>query len=146
MTIGDPWPPMVQQRERAIDLGIPEDAYQRSFAARELEQAHGRLRAPSRTTPAHFIHCGAVAPLSWTTANTEVVTAEPGRPRTVARVSAATVAELVKALGGAEEAADKVRCSAKTLRRYGSGERGADPDVLMRLRWWAGTWSRSSVP
>jgi hypothetical protein len=132
-TLGDPWPTVDQFTERAVELGIDENEFLRSFVARELAQAHGRLRAPSRTRPAIMMHFGTVAPLGWHEGNTEVVTVGAGRPRQPATVGHRELRRLVDALGGVPGAAQVAGCTERSLRRYLAG-RGVPDAVLAKLR------------
>ena len=68
ITFGDPRPNLGETRATAALLGLDDAEHARQYehaVAAELEQAHGRLRAPQRTTPATAVHVGTVPPLSW---------------------------------------------------------------------------------
>ena len=105
-TIGDPWGSKPVVEERAEELGEDPEVAQRTFAARELEQAHGRLRAPTRSAPAHLWHFGTVAPLGWTETSAEVVTTKAGRTATGRATEATEITALVGTLGGAKVAGE----------------------------------------
>ena len=132
-TIGDPWPPIREYIERAAELGVAPDLYLRHHAAAELAQAHGRLRNPSRKTPAHHFHIGTVAPLGWTSSTCTVVTVPLGRPETAKTVATGDLAKLVDTVGGVVKAAKIIGCTRQTLHRYLRGDRAAPTEVIEKL-------------
>jgi hypothetical protein len=135
VTIGDPWPDVESFGERAEELEVEHDEYLRRFAARELAQTHGRLRAPSRKAPAFLLHLGTVAPSDWHDGNAEVETQQAGRPpATPTEAQVTEVKAAVERLGGLEAAAGLAKCAARSLRRYVSGRRAAPVEILERLR------------
>lgn len=141
-TIGDPRPNLIDARAdlRAVralrgvatepTAGETWDAL-RDAAERELEQAHGRLRDPSRTTEAHHWHLGTMVPTGWSVANGATVEehAEPAGDATPEEI-----ADLVERLGTVREAALIAGVSIGALSNYANGRRVAPARVVTALR------------
>jgi hypothetical protein len=121
ITLGDPIPEIGEEHERASVLGLDGDSHIRAIARAELAQAHGRLRDPSRSTPATHVHVGMVAPLGWTSAMTSVVVRAPGGRRNERTVSTATLRAFVERSGGQRAAARKLGIHLRSLQRYLAG-------------------------
>ena len=143
ITLGDPWPNLgsVRQEVRHFlgaeapleQLARATDARMVALAAAELEQAHGRLRAPRRSSPARALHVGTVVPRGW--AQVDVRQIPAGRPEAVARPEAVTeLRELVARLGGQRAAARASGVAQQVIGRQVSGERAPTDEVLRQLR------------
>jgi hypothetical protein len=131
VTIGDHWPNKQDVFEVAELVGVEPNPYYRKLVAAELEQAHGRLRDVSRTTPAWHLHVGAVAPARWHAGNTTVL--QPRRGRPVGSGPRQEVVDQVNgavALHGAQWVQERLGVSARTLRRYLAGTAGPSPAQL----------------
>jgi hypothetical protein len=133
VTVGDPWCPVTSYEERAGILGIPALLHQRETAARELAQAHGRLRAPSRKEPAWAWHYGQVAPMDWDTFNAKVEQMPAHRPKAKAAMTPEDFTALVDSKGGANAIAKALGVHRRTVERYMSGHRTVTQDVIDKL-------------
>ena len=139
ITLGDPWPHLLAARHEHAYFSGEGDSRSRWIAERELEQAHGRLRAPGLTRPARALHVGSVLPRGpgWTDAEYREV--EGGRPRTDAAMPAEELRAWVQREHGGRlrQAARALEIGAETLRRYlldSKGSRGIPPAVAARVR------------
>ena len=132
VTLGDPWTNKGDAQHEADFLGLTawEERYQDVCRA-ELEQAHGRIRAPRRTRPGRALHVGVTLPGGWR----DVAIRRPpeGRPPNPAS-DVAELQALVRTLGGPTAAARLADCGLSAIKRYVAGERGVPPSLLGRLR------------
>lgn len=134
VTLGDPWPPLdVVERELGV-LGVPAGVDGRArraaaLAAAELEQAHGRLRAPHRRTPGLAVHVGSLLPAGWPADVERVV---EGGDRDA--VPLPTLRDAVEAAGGARAAARLLGVAERSVRRWCSGEARPPPTVCAWVR------------
>jgi hypothetical protein len=131
VTLGDPFlPPTLAERELLLlDLPAGEEAVRERtslLAAAELEQAHGRLRAPHRTAPARALHVGMVAPADWRGHTTIESVAGAITPH--------EVANHVERLGGARIIARLLGVHHSSVVRWASGERRCPADAADWLR------------
>lgn len=132
ITLGDPRPPVDQVERELLLLGqhAGEDAIRTrcdALAAAELEQAHGRLRAPHRTRPARALHVGQVTPAGWV-GHTTVQAPREGV------ITPDEVRRTVEDLGGPRAVGRLLGTSHVTVVRWSSGERRCPPDVAEWLR------------
>jgi hypothetical protein len=125
ITLGDANLNMAEVERVAAHLQISAEGRGAFEAARELEQAHGRARAPSRSKgPARLIHLGRVRPygVGWDACERRQFPV--GRP---AELDAATAAAAVEQFGSQREAARELGRPLATvqaaLERGGSGDR-----------------------
>lgn len=141
ITLGDPWPHLLATRhEHAYFAGTPSEGESRSRwqVERELEQAHGRLRAPGVDRAARALHVGRVLPRGpgWDAA--EYRELDGGRPANVGAVTADELRDWIKRVhkGSIRAAARALSLSDKTLRRYldPRESRAVPPDVADRVR------------
>lgn len=124
ITVGDPWPDIGRiQRENAMLALSADEGEMRieHFAAAELAQVHGRLRAPRRATPARSVHVGSVVPLGWTAANTTTAQLTEGRPPLPSSMTTAQLRTCVGLAGGNRALARLVGVGESTIRRYLEG-------------------------
>lgn len=136
VTLGDPWPNLVQARNDAAYLGLEEwETRFEAMARAELEQAHGRLRTVHRTRPARALHVGNVRPggSGWG-GKIELRFMEGGRPRNAAAMGPGDLAAVVHAVGGPGKASAALGCGRATLARYLSGERAIPAGVAAEVR------------
>lgn len=152
ITLGDPWPALLATRhEHAYFAGTESEGASRSRwqVERELEQAHGRLRAPGLTKPARALHVGAVLPRGpgWDQAEYRVI--DGGRPANEAAMSADDLREWIKRehKGSIRAAARTLKLSDGTLRRYldPRESRAIPPDVANRVRGAPETLNRDTL-
>lgn len=123
ITLGDPWPSLLATRhEHAYFAGTDRASSSRSRwqVERELEQAHGRLRAPGLTAPARALHVGAVLPRGPGWDATEYREMDGGRPTNVGAMSADELRAWIKRehKGSIRAAARALKVSDGTLRGY----------------------------
>ncbi|MBL8681050.1 MAG: bifunctional DNA primase/polymerase [Myxococcales bacterium] len=110
VTLGDATRNMDGVEREAAHLGISADGRMDFEVRRELEQAHGRARCPSRRSPARLVHVGRSVPfgVGWDACDRRYeLEARPGRseldPAQVAALCATmSRREAAKALGVAE--------------------------------------------
>ncbi len=132
VTLGDPWPDIGLAREQARVLGLDTERHLRHIARAELAQAHGRLRAPSRSTPATLVHVGVVAPLGWTAEQTAVELRASGRPRAHGPMSSVELLAWVRDQGSERAAARALGIHRRTLARY-LGGRALPAELAARI-------------
>lgn len=149
ITLGDPWPSLLATKhEHAYFAGTTSEGASRSRwqVERELEQAHGRLRAPGLSAPARALHVGTVLPRGpgWDAA--EYREMDGGRPANVSTVTADELREWIKRehRGSIRAAAKALSLSDKTLRRYldPRESRAVPPEVANHVRGAAETPNR----
>jgi hypothetical protein len=143
-TLGDPWSQLGDVREGSFYLGLGEDWERRyeALARGELEQAHGRIRAPHRTRPGRALHMGNVLPSGpgWD-GGVEFRRLEAGRPKNEADGGAEDLRAWMLASGlSIRAAAAELGVSHTAVRRYLAGERGLSATVVSRLD--ARKWNR----
>jgi hypothetical protein len=131
VTLGDPFgpPDHVERELLLLDLPSGEEAVRErsaALAAAELEQAHGRLRAPHRTAPARALHVGGVVPAGWSGHRTVEGLASAITPAEVAR--------LVAIHGGPRVVGRLLGKSHGAVSHWCSGLRRCPPDVAEWLR------------
>lgn len=136
VTFGDPWPNLGDMQHEADFLNLPEDGEERAraFCRAELEQAHGRLRVPHRTTPCIQIHVGLTRPGGWAGEIEVCDLADMGRPAGESAMSAEDFAALVGRLGGQRRAAEALGISARSVKRYLEGESPIPASVAEKIR------------
>ena len=127
VTMGDPRPNVTATENDLALLELDDDAANRrveQLAQAELEQAHGRLRAPRRTRPARALHVGTLRPggTGWS-GEVEFRQLEGGRPSAAARVHPEKIRALVDGIGGPDVAARLLRVHRKSINRYLNGDR-----------------------
>lgn len=89
ITIGDPWPHLLATRhEHEYFEAGPGESRSRWQVERELEQAHGRLRAPGLSAPARALHVGSVLPRGPGWDQAEYREVDGGRPENDAAMTA----------------------------------------------------------
>ncbi len=123
LTLGDPVPNLNNLDAEAKLLGLTgeeAEARLRHMAAAELAQAHGRLRATRRTTPATSVHVGRIVPLGWDR-NIAVVEATSGRPRTMAAMGTDELVEIIKRVGSVAKVSKATGIPRRTVHRYKAG-------------------------
>lgn len=140
ITLGDPWPNLGQVRSDIAYLGdAPDIADKRSewLARIELEQAHGRLRAPHRDRPGRALHIGRLRPEGpgWDS-GVEIRALAHGRPP---NESSGTVDELRawiarNANGSIRMAARMLGLTDTAVRRYLTGSRAIPASVATYVR------------
>jgi hypothetical protein len=134
LSIGDHHHPVHETQAIARELGIDDRALGRARARAESAQFHGRARDPGRATPAWHCHIGACVPEGWP-AETEIVRATMGRPKTEAAMTAEEFVAIGKALGWTERsAAAALGVSRSAVQWYRSGGRTIPADVAERAR------------
>lgn len=139
-TLADPWPHLGEVRNDVAYLGDGDDTADKRaewLARAELEQAHGRLRAPHRTRPGRALHAGRLRPLGpgWDD-GVETRRLAPGRPENEA---AASVEELRAwigrhARGSIRGAARMLGVDDKSIRRYLQGSRAIPTEVALLVQ------------
>jgi len=125
LTIGDPIPNIDNLNAEATLLGLTDeqaDDRLRSLAAAELAQAHGRLRATRRETPATSVHVGRIVPGGWDR-NNAVVEGTSGRPPTMAAMGTDELVAIIKRVGSVAKVSKATGISRRTLHRYKAGGR-----------------------
>lgn len=111
VTLADPWPHLGEVRNDVAYLGGEGSEARAEWLARaELEQAHGRLRAPHRERPARALHVGRLVPggPGWETALQRAFAT--GRPKNDAAASADELRTWI-----AREHRGSIRAAAKGL-------------------------------
>ena len=136
-TLGDPRPHPAVVEIAARMWGVSEEGRSAAMARAELEQAHGRLRAPQRLVAARACHVGAVWPggSGWV-ADGRVAVEEfyrRGRPRTDGAASAADVRREVELRGGCAAVATLLGVSMAALYRYMKGVRNTPVKTWEKL-------------
>lgn len=121
VTIADPWPHLGEVRNDVAYLGGEGGDGRAEWLARaELEQAHGRLRAPHRDRPARALHVGRLLPggPGWDTAAERAYAV--GRPRNDAAASADELRDWIASehRGSVRAAARALGLSHTAVRRY----------------------------
>jgi hypothetical protein len=151
VTIGDPWPNLGDVRNDVAYLGEDSEvADKRSewLARVELEQAHGRLRAPHRTRPGRAIHIGRLLPFGpgWD-GSIEVRRMPVGRPENESAASADDLRVWIdrNAKGSVRAAAAVLGCTHTTLGRYLKGSIAIPPSVATRIQSGTETPDRDSL-
>ena len=136
VTIGDPWPNVGDVRNDAAYLAL-RDTEQRAawLAAAELEQAHGRLRAPHRTRPGRALHVGRVAPGGPGWGQAERRRLADGRPKNDAAASVEQLRAWIarEHKGSIRAAARALGCADTAVRRYLQGDRSIPAVVAARI-------------
>jgi hypothetical protein len=137
VTIGDPWPNLGESQNDALYLGVSGGNNRAERQARaELEQAHGRLRAPQRTEPGRMLHVGRLLPLGpgWDLADSRRMT--EGRPQNDAALTAEELRVWIDREHGASirRAAKALDLSHTALRRYLQENRAIPLDVARLVR------------
>lgn len=139
ITVGDPWPHLLATRNEHAYFGSEGgESRSRWIAERELEQAHGRLRAPGLERPARALHVGAVLPRGpgWDAAEYREV--EAGRPTNDAAMTADELRAWVQSQhkGSIRAAARALGISHTAVRRYLSagGSRAIPGSVAVQVR------------
>ncbi len=138
ITLGDFWPSHGEQLDLARLTGHALDseahiASCRSYGQGELIQAHGRLRAPSRSKPLWLGHVGNHEP-GWAGRDVVNKTMGSGRKKTQDTPSALEVSAVVTALGGPTKAAELSGRSRSLISSCCSGARSMKRDVYERLQ------------
>ena len=138
VTMGDPRPNVTATENDLALLELDDDAANRrvdQLAQAELEQAHGRLRAPRRTRPARALHVGTIRPggTGWSgeVAFREI---EGGRPSTAVKVHPVKVRALVEGVGGPSAAAEILGVSRRSVHRFLTGKRSIDAGKIALLK------------
>jgi hypothetical protein len=137
VTLGDPWSNVgdVANDAAFLELKDPENRAE-WLAARELEQAHGRLRAPHRTVSGRALHVGRVAPLGWSTVEVDVRLSVNGRPKNRSAVTPSDLRDWIKTTcgGSVSAAARELMCGKSTLHRYLCGEINVPAAIAAYIR------------
>jgi hypothetical protein len=135
VTIGDPCPNVGNEEAWAKTLNIEDaDGYINQLTRDELEQAHGRIRAPWRTKPAVAMHFGRELPGGWG-AGTTVSQMPTGRPKNTAAMAGEEFKGARVGLKlSQKEFAKLMELSERAVRNYESGARGIPPDVAAEVR------------
>ncbi len=138
VTLGDPRPNVTATENDLALLDLDDDTARRrveQLARAELEQAHGRLRAPRRARAARALHVGALRPggSGWA-GDVELRELKGGRPGVALRVHPVKVRALVERVGGPAAAARILGLSRRSVHRFMSGDRAIDPGKLATLR------------
>ena len=143
VTMGDPRPNVTATENDLALLELDDDAANRrveQLAQAELEQAHGRLRAPRRTRPARALHVGTLRPggTGWS-GEVDFRQLTGGRPAHVgASMSLIKLRAVVDGLGGISHTARLISVPRSTLKNYVRGRTSPPPEVVDALR---GAWS-----
>lgn len=128
ITLGDPWPNLgeVANEVAFVGLSLPFEARARALCRAELEQAHGRARAPERTTPCRMLHVGNVVPggRPWTSPDVHVLEVPPSssvapHDPSAARVDAIQIRQLLGLT--VDQLADRIGIPPAILTGYESG-------------------------
>jgi hypothetical protein len=133
VTMGDPRPNTESVALTAVYLGLAEDDLVARLTRAELEQAHGRIRAPQRTRPARALHVGVVLPggHGWDRA-TWLPAGDLRAPR--AAMDADQFRAAREALGlTQDELAEHLEVGRASVQRYEAG-RPIPTGVVMRIR------------
>lgn len=137
-TLGDPWPNLGDVRNDVTFLGLGEawDARVEALCRAELEQAHGRLRVVHRARPGRALHIGTALPggSGWNSGKVRIRRLNLGRPKTVAAMDNAELANLVVRLGGLRAVARAFGCSVGTVSRYLDGTRAIPSEFAEQVR------------
>ena len=134
VTMGDPRPNITATQNDLALLGLEDEVGSRRvdlLARAELEQAHGRLRAPRRTKAARALHVGSLRPsgTGWA-GEVEVRRIGGGRPRNLEAMTALKLRQIIDEMGGMSRAARTLGISRSTLKNYTRG-RTAPPVTLL---------------
>ena len=131
VTLGDPWQNVGDVANDAAYLGEdPERTERHLWLARaELEQAQGRIRAPSKRRPARAMHVGAILPLGAMWQAPEVRVLPDGRPATGDACTREELATWVKGFSSVRAAAKSADVSEASLRHALAGIRGVPAKV-----------------
>jgi len=138
VTIGDPRPNVTATENDLALLELDDDAANRrvdQLAQAELEQAHGRLRAPRRTKPARALHVGTIRPggSGWS-GEVAFRTLDGGRPSNAVQVHPVKVRALVEGVGGPSVAAEILGVSRRSVHRFMTGKRPIDATKITLLK------------
>lgn len=134
VTIADPWPQLGDVRNDALYLGTDGDGRAEWLAKAELEQAHGRLRAPRRTQGGRLLHIGRLVPAGFGWDACEVRVFGVGRPRNKPAMTPDELRAWMDQVcrGSGREAARVLGCSEGCVRNYLHGRREI-PDSVSKL-------------
>jgi hypothetical protein len=136
VTLGDPWMNKGEVQHQAHFLGLG-DVWERWYTDRcraELEQAHGRLRAPHRTRPGRALHVGRILPGGAGWAHASVLSPVGGRPNAPRTVDLAEIESILEKLGGPRAAGRRLGIDHSTLAKYRLGTRPVPARVVEALR------------
>lgn len=136
VTLGDPWMNKGEVQHQAHFLGIGEawEIWYQDRCRAELEQAHGRLRAPHRTRPGRALHVGRVLPGGSGWARATIATSAGGRPSSGSDMSPSELTSILDRLGGLRAAARLLGLDPSTLSKYRLGTRPIPASVAAVLR------------
>jgi hypothetical protein len=138
ITAGDPYPNVDSVQLHAKYMNLPVNNYVKLHAQAELVQAHGRLRAPQRKTPATVVHIGAILPpaYGWDRAHRSMGAAR--FQESIAPMSGLELSTIRKSLGiTVEQMYDKLCVSARFVRMCENGERNIPHGIAMFMRDWS---------
>lgn len=138
VTMGDPRPNVTATENDLALLELDDDAAHRrvdQLAQAELEQAHGRLRAPRRTRPARALHVGTIRPggTGWG-GEVDFREIRAGRPSTAVKAHPIKLRALVDGIGGPSIAAEVLGVSRRSVHRFLTGKRRIDGSKLALLK------------
>ncbi len=136
-TFADPWPLLTDVREGSLYLGMGDqwEARMRAQCQGELEQAHGRIRAPHRDRPGRALVMGNVLPSGpgWD-GGVEFRQLEAGRPKNVAGMSASDMADWMALLNLSQrQAAAMLDISQRAVSNYLAGDRAIPTAIATRV-------------
>jgi len=153
VTLGDPWPSIGEARNEVAFLnsyhddpfegpGVATtlmDAEERSLALcqAEAEQAHGRARAPERSTPCLALHVGRVRPggAMWAKEGVTELEVPPGRRAQPAAMRAEEFREIRQMLCMTQkEVSERIGVSISKVENYESGRTNIPPAVADAIR------------
>jgi hypothetical protein len=136
VTLGDPWlnKGEVQHQAQFLGIGAAWETWYVERCRAELEQAHGRLRAPHRTRPGRALHIGRVLPGGMGWARAQIVTSTGGRPTSTSDMDPVELGVLLDALGGLRAAGRTLGLDPSTLAKYRLGTRTIPSRVAEALR------------
>ena len=118
VTFADPLRNLGETRREAEVLGLDGTQSERRWhflAAAELGQAHGRLRAPRRSSPGFCLHLGRITPAGWHRDNASLDAAPVGRPVGLAAMTLKELQDRIDQHGSARALARASGISPSTI-------------------------------
>ena len=149
VTLGDPWQNLDDVRDVVAHFGLDEEPSARAemLCRAELEQAHGRLRAPHRARPGRALHVGRILPggSGWTNDKVDIRPGVAGAPKAATCMPQDEVSFHITRLRGVRPAARAIGVSHQTILRYRDGA-PVPTEVAVRLRAAAGPTTPIATP
>lgn len=138
ITFGDPRPQYGIAEHESQYLNFDLEEFVKLSAGCELEQAHGRLRAIQRTTPARMLHVGTVLPRGTGWESPILLETNPEEAARAGAMSGVEFTMLREALRWTQDQmAQILGIARRTVVRYEAGQRKIPSGTAAQVRRWA---------